>query len=187
MKWCCRLLIRRIGALRVICVCWWNVGAKAKKVYNATQSLKQYCRLKYSENPGLSPPPRNSCCKADFVRWAEDNGVSLENFNKTKVRKKRRLLSVPVSQHDRNPSQMRGVEIHHPRIPPNLHSNGYMNNSMKLHFPPQATFPSRNIEPHRIATSPSSKVEKQEPLIKQEEENETRTPIKRCAIENLIN
>eukprot|EP01129_Flabellula_baltica_P010644 TRINITY_DN4517_c0_g1_i1.p1 TRINITY_DN4517_c0_g1~~TRINITY_DN4517_c0_g1_i1.p1 ORF type:complete len:211 (+),score=21.08 TRINITY_DN4517_c0_g1_i1:71-703(+) len=74
----------------------WNVGAKAQKVYNATQSLKQYCRLKYAESDcRLPPPPKNSKTKAEFVQWANDNGISLADFEAVypdceKVDKKRK-------------------------------------------------------------------------------------------------
>eukprot|EP01129_Flabellula_baltica_P006593 TRINITY_DN2481_c0_g1_i1.p1 TRINITY_DN2481_c0_g1~~TRINITY_DN2481_c0_g1_i1.p1 ORF type:complete len:185 (+),score=32.64 TRINITY_DN2481_c0_g1_i1:172-726(+) len=60
----------------------WNIAAQTKKGYNATQCLKQYCRMKYSENKNtMTSPPKNASCKAEFVKWASLNNVSLADFD----------------------------------------------------------------------------------------------------------
>eukprot|EP01129_Flabellula_baltica_P002117 TRINITY_DN11968_c0_g1_i1.p1 TRINITY_DN11968_c0_g1~~TRINITY_DN11968_c0_g1_i1.p1 ORF type:complete len:287 (+),score=61.13 TRINITY_DN11968_c0_g1_i1:63-923(+) len=55
--------------------------SNVKKSYNVTQAFKKFCRKKYSENKQwMRPPPKNAATKREFVRWAEDHGVSMKEF-----------------------------------------------------------------------------------------------------------
>eukprot|EP01129_Flabellula_baltica_P017766 TRINITY_DN997_c0_g2_i1.p1 TRINITY_DN997_c0_g2~~TRINITY_DN997_c0_g2_i1.p1 ORF type:complete len:305 (-),score=75.48 TRINITY_DN997_c0_g2_i1:55-933(-) len=77
----------------------WKIGSKSAATFNTTQALKQYCRQKYQENQDAltRKPPRNSASKAEFVSWAEENGIDLSSFRTRKYRKKKGTKKATVA------------------------------------------------------------------------------------------